>query len=167
MSTSYLYYLKVLTNRFADNMFKCIAVSLLCFGINRLDWFITKKEKVYNGRVVMKKGWFKWNVTELPEPTCKLITYIYNSRKYLYVAYDDMFTWPPEPVKGPSFNMAIKSAKDMKTGDDHTEYVKRLAGPRGDFHGVKVRVGDIFGDKTLEVENILGIKTTLHPSSFF
>ena len=51
-------------------MFRCIAISLLCFGINRLDWFITKKEKVHNGRVVLKKQLFGWKISKLPDETC-------------------------------------------------------------------------------------------------
>jgi hypothetical protein len=114
----------------------------------------------------MKKTLFGWKVKELPSKTCEIVTYIYNSRKYTYVTYDDFYDWPPPTSKEPVFAMAIKCVTGSD-GTDYTDTVKRLAGPRGDYHGQRIKVGDIVGDVTLKIENILGMKTTLNPSNFF
>ena len=147
-------------------MFKGLFICGLCFGINSIDWLITKKERVYNGRVVMRKHFlWGWKPVQLPTPSCYMITYVYNSRRYIYVTDDPKCTWPPPPVAGASFNLPIKSATD-ENGKDITQFVKRLAGPRGDFHGKNIRVVDVLGNTTIVIENILGQKKIIEPSGF-
>jgi hypothetical protein len=147
-------------------MLKNLAICALCFGIKTIDWVVTKKERVYEGRVVMKKRFLRgWKATELPPIVCYMITYIYNSRKYIYVTYDPEFDWPPPPNEGASFILPIKSAIDTE-GNDHTTFIKRLAGPRGDFHGKKIRLYHVMGHITLIIEDILGNKRTIEPSDF-
>jgi hypothetical protein len=147
-------------------MFKSLAICALCFGIKTIDWVVTKKERVHEGRVVMKKRFlFGWKIKELPPTTCYMITYIYNSRKYIYVTCDPAFSWPPAPVEGASFIMPIKSAVDTE-GIDHTPFIKKLAGPRGDYHGKKIRLHHVMGNTTLIIEDILGNKRTVLPSDF-
>ena len=145
-------------------MFKEFFLCALCFGINSIDWFITKKECVYNGRGVMKKSLFRgWKPVILPEPSCYMITYVYNSRRYTYVTDDLNCEWPPPPVEGASFVLPIKQAIEQ-SGKDITQLIKRFAGPRGDFHGKRITVSQILGDTTIEIENIMGQKRTLGPS---
>lgn len=147
-------------------MLKKLAICALCFGIKTIDWVVTKKERVCEGRTVMKKRFmFGWKITELPPTICYMITYIYNSRKYIYVTYDPAFSWPPTPVEGSSFVMPINSVVDTD-GNDHTIFIKKLAGPRGDYHGTKIRLHHVMGNITLIIEDILGNKRTVLPSDF-
>jgi hypothetical protein len=148
-------------------MFRCIGLSLLCFGINKLDWFITKQEKVFNGRVVLKRGIFGWKIVYMPCETCRMITYLYNSRKYIYVSYTGVDpVWPPTPVAGPSFTIPIKRATGAG-GVDYTAFVKRLAGPRGDFHGQSIQIQDVIPGYPIVIESILGITKTYGPLDIF
>lgn len=75
------------------------------------------------------------------------IKYWYNDRLYKYLTYDTKHEWPPKETKGVVFSIPLTSAFLMDTDDkpvkDILGKIKRYAGPRGDFHGEKVKISDM------------------------
>jgi hypothetical protein len=82
------------------------------------------------------------------------------------VGYGTDYAWPPISARKSRFIVPIKSVISSD-GRDYSDDVRRLAGPKGDFHGVDVKVSDVMGDVTLEVENVIGAKRTLTSSDVF
>ena len=90
------------------------------------------------------------------------INYLYNNTIYTYVSKTTDTPWPPETKpREMGFRAAIKSAKlVVKENDSHdcTRTIKRLAGPRGDWHQRRFTPREIFGDdcSTVVLTDVLG-----------
>ena len=91
-----------------------------------------------------------YQVGDVPERVEKAIIrikYWYNDKLYKYLTYDTKHEWPPKQGKDIVFNVPLVSAHlvdaDDKPVKDILGKVKRYAGPRGDFHGEKVKISDM------------------------
>ncbi len=86
-------------------------------------------------------------VPERVEKAIIRIKYWYNDKLYKYLTYDTKHEWPPKQGKDIVFNVPLVSAHlvdaDDKPVKDILSKVKRYAGPRGDFHGEKVKISDM------------------------
>lgn len=75
------------------------------------------------------------------------IKYWYNDKLYKYLTYNTGHAWPPEQCKDMVFSVPLVSAHLVDTNDkpvkDVLGKIKRYAGPRGDFHGEKVKISDM------------------------
>jgi hypothetical protein len=75
------------------------------------------------------------------------IKYWYNDKLYKYLTYNTGHAWPPEQAEDMVFNIPLVSAYLVDAGDkpvkDVLNKIKRYAGPRGDFHGEKVKISDM------------------------
>lgn len=75
------------------------------------------------------------------------IKYWYNDKLYKYLTYNTGHEWPPKESKDIVFNIPLVSANLVDTDDkpvkDVLGKIKRYAGPRGDFHGEKVKISDM------------------------
>tara|TARA_B100000287_G_scaffold426744_1_gene475172 strand:+ start:1011 stop:1622 length:612 start_codon:yes stop_codon:yes gene_type:complete len=102
------------------------------------------------------------------------IKYWYMDKIYKFLTYDMNHKWPPENTPGIVFNIPIVSAKLLDSDDkpvkDLLNKIKRYAGPRGDFHGQKVKISDMlyYDEEMLEqelpyikIKNALGLTKTL------
>lgn len=91
-----------------------------------------------------------------------LINYLYNNTIYTYVSKTSNPPWPPEnKQREMGFRAAIRSAKMVvKENDtqDCTRTIKRLAGPRGDWHQRRFTPREVFGDdcSTVILTDVLG-----------
>ena len=65
----------------------------------------------------------------------------------------------------PSVDRGSKYGKALSKAEGE-EDKKKLAGPRGDYHGTKIRLHHVMGNITLIIEDILGNKRTVLPSDF-
>ena len=87
------------------------------------------------------------DVPERVEKAIIRIKYWYNDKLYKYLTYDTKHEWPPKQGKDIVFNVPLVSAHlvdaDDKPVKDILGKVKRYAGPRGDFHGEKVKISDM------------------------
>jgi hypothetical protein len=83
------------------------------------------------------------------------VKYWYNDKLYKYLTYKTQHEWPPPSEPGMVFSIPLVSAHlvdtDGKPVKDILGKIKRYAGPRGDFHGEKVRIRDMlyYDEETL------------------
>ena len=90
------------------------------------------------------------------------INYLYNNTIYTYISKTPNPPWPPEnKPREMGFRAAIKSAKlVIKENEtrDCTRVIKRLAGPRGDWHQRRFSPKEIFGEDCSNVilSDVLG-----------
>ena len=97
------------------------------------------------------------------------VKYYYNDTLYKYIALPDTFSWPPPGSAGAQFFIPIQRAElcspDDGTVFDVTANVKKVHGPRGNFHGAEFPIKTMFSfdDETLKAKfpilkimNILG-----------
>ena len=115
---------------------------------------------------------FTVNVTRrtfLPLPSCikspvLKITYIFNSKEYIYTTTDVEYVWPPKKIKNMTFKVPLKNVVLLDENDvpirNITKEVLKCAGSRFDFHGSgsvfdaidksysKVRVTDIMNQQS-------------------
>jgi hypothetical protein len=92
------------------------------------------------------------NKTFLPLPSCiqkplLKITYVFNSREYVYMTDDLQYTWPPKKVTTMSFVLPYKNVTLMNSEGVPVKNITRefnqIAGPRFDFHGAQVALIDM------------------------
>ena len=110
----------------------------------------------------------------LPLPSCVenpilKIVYVFNSREYVYVTRDLKYTWPP---KKSTMRFAVPYKHAVLLDDDDTP-VKNItsefsqyAGPKSDFHGTPVPLGDMI-DKPftkIRITNIMNQQSTINLS---
>ena len=112
----------------------------------------------------------KNNVPSNVSKTINRVKYWYNDKLYKYITYDKKIVWPPKETSGMTFNMPLISAHlldpDDKPMKDVLNKIKRYAGPRGNFHGQKVKISDMlyYDIETLKefypkikLKNVLGL----------
>ena len=94
-----------------------------------------------------------------------VVRYSYNDRVYKFVSRDDLFEWPPDIEKGMRFHFPIVEAWACDSKDhlirDVTNSLKKVAGPRGDFHkqdGVRVKDVVKYDLPQLRVTTLMGHK---------
>lgn len=89
----------------------------------------------------------KTTVPEHVKKTIVRVKYWYNDKLYKYLTYNMNHEWPPHNKSGIVFNIPLISAEildqDDKPVKDILKKVKRYAGPRGDFHGERVKISDM------------------------
>jgi hypothetical protein len=89
----------------------------------------------------------KTTVPENVKKTIIRVKYWYNDKLYKYITYNMNHEWPPHNKNGIVFNIPLISAEildqDDKPVKDILKKVKRYAGPRGDFHGERVKISDM------------------------
>ena len=107
----------------------------------------------------------------LPLPSCVenpilKIVYIFNSREYVYVTRDMKYAWPPKK-SSMRFAVPYKHAVLLDDADtpvrNITSEFNQYAGPRSDFHGAPVPVGDMI-DKPftkVRITNIMNQQSTI------
>lgn len=87
------------------------------------------------------------DVPENVKKTIIRIKYWYNDKLYKYLTYNTKHSWPPKQEEHIVFHIPLISAQLMDADDkpvkDVLGKVKRYAGPRGDFHGEKVKISDM------------------------
>ena len=75
------------------------------------------------------------------------IKYWYNDKLYKYLTYNTGHEWPPKQCNDMIFNIPLVSAyllnEEGKPVKDVLRKIKRYSGPRGDFHGEKVKISDM------------------------
>ena len=109
-----------------------------------------------------------WMFKKYPTSAKFHIDYIFNFKRYTYIADTYDYTWPPATDTSAKFSAAIKAAiSKNRNGEDVTHILKRYAGPRGDFHGKSVHVRDVFGDDYIAMEDALGERKLLKPDDSF
>jgi len=74
--------------------------------------------------------------------------YTFSNKSYNYVSQEgDEFMWPPPPGEEMKFHLPITGAWASRDGKaktmDISARMKRMTGPRGDFHGQDVKFKDI------------------------
>ncbi len=112
----------------------------------------------------------KNNIPSNVSKTINRVKYWYNDKLYKYITYDKKIVWPPKETSGMTFNMPLISAHlldpDDKPMKDVLNKIKRYAGPRGNFHGQKVKISDMlyYDIETLKefypkikLKNVLGL----------
>jgi hypothetical protein len=108
----------------------------------------------------------------LPLPACVQnpilkITYVFNSREYVYVTRDMEYSWPP---KKSAMRFAIPYKQAVLVDDSDTPVknithdVNQYAGPRSDFHGAPVPLIDMIDRPftKLILTNIMNQQSVVH-----
>jgi hypothetical protein len=102
----------------------------------------------------------------LPLPECVQdpilkISYIFNSREYMYATSDMKYSWPPKKTTTMQFVLPYKQAVLLNSDDvpvkNITEQFNQCAGPRFDFHGAPVPLSSMIGKPftKIRVTNIM------------
>jgi hypothetical protein len=108
----------------------------------------------------------------LPLPACVQnpilkITYVFNSREYVYVTRDMEYSWPPKK-SAMRFAIPYKHAVLVDSSDtpvkNITNEVNQYAGPRSDFHGAPVPLTDMIDRPftKLILTNIMNQQSVVH-----
>jgi hypothetical protein len=76
------------------------------------------------------------------------VKYTLSNKSYTYVSWEgDKFQWPPPVGKDMEFRLPITGAWASRDGEDKTmdisSRLRRVAGPRCDFHGQNVKFKDV------------------------
>ena len=101
------------------------------------EHYVESKDMMYRG----------YKTPENIKKTIIRIKYWYGDKLYKYLTYDTGHEWPPKQCEDMVFNIPLVSAHlvdaDDKPVKDVLGKIKRYAGPRGDFHGEKVKISDM------------------------
>jgi hypothetical protein len=120
-----------------------------------MNFVVLSRRVTVEGPVTLYAGpfGFLWVSTRPQLESNKVVQqmdYLYNNNRFTYVSKSLAPPWPPEAPKERQmgFRPAIKSAhasvKENKNRDV-TQQLKRLAGPRGDWHLNQFSPRDVFG----------------------
>jgi hypothetical protein len=76
------------------------------------------------------------------------VKYTFSNKSYNYVAQEGSdFRWPPPASEEMKFHLPITGTWASRDGEDKTMDIsgrlRRVAGPRGDFHGQDVKFSDV------------------------
>jgi hypothetical protein len=109
----------------------------------------------------------------LPLPACVQdpilkISYIFNSREYVYATGDVNYEWPPKKTTTMQFVLPYKQAVLLNSDDapvkNITDQINQYAGPRFDFHGAPVPIISMIGKPftKLRVTNIMNQQSVIN-----
>lgn len=129
-------------------------LNIINFIQTMMNFVVISRQVTIQGPTILRSGplGMLWGATRSQLETTNVvqkINYLYNNNVYTYVARSMAPTWPPlAPPREMGFRIAIKSAevviKDHRA--DVSRDIKRLAGPRGDWHQRRFSPRDVFGD---------------------
>lgn len=152
---------------------KDIILTIINFIQTMMNFLVLSRRVTVEGPVVLHAGpfGFFWVATRPQLEGRKVVQqmeYLYNNNRYTYVSKSLTPPWPPEAPKERQmgFRAAIKSAhatvKENKFRDV-THSIKRLAGPRGDWHMNQFSPRDVFGAdcSRVVITDILGAERSV------
>ena len=136
---------------------KDILLTIINFMQTMLNFFVFSRQVTVEGPVTLRAGplGLVWVATRPQLETHKVVhkmEYLYNNNRFTYVSRSLTPQWPPEAPKDRQmgFRPAIKTAEvvikeNRGRKKDVTREIKRLAGPRGDWHQRRFSPRDVFG----------------------
>jgi hypothetical protein len=135
---------------------KDIMLTVIHFIQTMMNFLIISRQVTVEGPVTLHAGPFGmvWGTSHNRLETKKVVqklNYLHNNNVYTYVSNSMTPKWPPEePPRDMGFRLAIKSAEVVIKENrgrkcDVTQEIKRLAGPRGDWHQRRFSPKDVFG----------------------
>ena len=133
-----------------------LMLNIINFIQTMMNFVVISRQVTTQGPVTLYAGplGMVWGVTCSQLESSKVvqrINYLYNNNVYTYVSRSMTPTWPPSaPPREMGFRPAIKSAEAVIVKEhrsDVTREIKRLAGPRGDWHQRRFSPKDVFGEE--------------------
>jgi len=133
-----------------------LMLNIINFIQTMMNFMIISRKVAIQGPVTLYAGpmGMLWGTTCSQLESNKVvqkINYLYNNNVYTYVSRSMTPIWPPPaPPREMGFHPAIKSAEAVIVKEhrsDVTLDIKRLAGPRGDWHQRRFSPKDVFGEE--------------------
>ncbi len=156
-------------------------LTIINFFQTMMNFMIISRKVTIEGPVRLYAGPFGlvWGTTRNRIDATNAIhsvNYLYNNKVYTYVSRSLKPMWPPvSPPREMGFRPAIKSADVVIKGNldrkcDVTRDIKRMAGPRGDWHQRRFSPRDVFGSSCSNVimtDVLGGVRTVDADETFY
>jgi hypothetical protein len=135
---------------------KDIMLTIIHFFQTMMNFMVISRQVTIEGPVTLYAGplGMVWGTSRRKlesRAVVQRVNYLHNNNVYTYVSRSMTPKWPPEEIpRDMGFRPAIKSAEvvikeNRGRKQDVTQDIKRLAGPRGDWHQRRFSPKDVFG----------------------